>query len=281
MNIPWWLKIPAKVVLSRTPVPPGLWKRLHLFEHGHMENPKYALDVFMSHFEAASFSKKEEPFCCLELGSGDSLASGLVASAHGASKTYLIDVDRFATEDLATYQSICRCLAQHGKPLPEFSGNTLEEICEQFHIEYLTNGLESLKQIDSDSVDFIWSHAVLEHVRRHEFRDVQRELKRILSPGGIASHQVDLRDHLAGSLNHLRFSEKIWESSMMANSGFYTNRISHGEMLEHFTAADFTILDEKESRWGTLPLPIGRFAKQFQKLPEQDLTVWEFRILLQ
>jgi hypothetical protein len=60
------------------------------------------------------------------------------------------------------------------------------------------------------------------------------ECRRVLSDTGVASHSVDLKDHLEGGLNNLRFSEKLWESDFFVNSGFYTNRIQFYEMLNHF-----------------------------------------------
>lgn len=91
------------------------------------------------------------------------------------------------------------------------------------------------------SIDFIWSQAVLEHIRKSEFLDTMLELHRILRPNGVCSHVVDLKDHLGGALNNLRFSEKLWESNFMASSGFYTNRIRYSEMLDIFHQAGFSV----------------------------------------
>ena len=38
--MPWWAKIGAKVVLSRVPVPYGVWRRLGIFRHGDMGRPE-------------------------------------------------------------------------------------------------------------------------------------------------------------------------------------------------------------------------------------------------
>lgn len=71
--------------------------------------------------------------------------------------------------------------------------------------QYFTDGLSSLRSIPTHSIDFIFSQAVLEHLRKHEFLDMMKELRRILKPTGICSHQVDLKDHLGGALNNLTF----------------------------------------------------------------------------
>jgi len=40
------------------------------------------------------------------------------------------------------------------------------------------------------------------------------ECKRTLKNDGLASHRVDLKDHLRGSLNNLRLRREIWESNL-------------------------------------------------------------------
>ena len=132
----------------------------------------------------------------------------------------------------------------------------------------------------SASVDFIWSHAVLEHVRKREFLDTMRECRRILKSGGICSHQIDLRDHLGGALNNLRFSERVWESEIVAMSGFYTNRIWFGEMLSLFGQAGFEVEVGDVHRWARLPTPRKRLAREFRTVSDKDLLVADFSVLL-
>jgi SAM-dependent methyltransferase len=129
---------------------------------------------------------------------------------------------------------------------------------------YLTRGIASLREIPTASVDFIWSHAVLEHVRRHEFTDYLRETRRVLRPTGVSSHEVDLRDHLGGALNNLRLSSKVWEADWMTRSGFYTNRLSRKEIMAAFAAAGLDATVIREVRWDSLPTPVDKFAEEFR-----------------
>ena len=55
----------------------------------------------------------------------------------------------------------------------------------------------------------------------------------------MISHQIDLRDHLGGGLNNLRFSDSLWESNFFVKSGFYTNRISFDKMISIFENISF------------------------------------------
>jgi predicted SAM-dependent methyltransferase len=87
--------------------------------------------------------------------------------------------------------------------------NTLNDILEACGAVYMTDGNISLSRLDDVSVDLIFSQAVLEHVRKDEFKDTIKECYRILKPEGRASHRIDLKDHLDSSLNNLQFSEKL------------------------------------------------------------------------
>jgi Methyltransferase domain len=98
------------------------------------------------------------------------------------------------------------------------------------NIVCLTEGLKSLREVPDASVDFLFSNTVLEHIRLKEFLPLVLEVKRVFKPEGIASHQIDFRDHLQYALNNPRFSERIWESDFMAKSRFYTNRIPWAKM---------------------------------------------------
>jgi len=280
-RIPWWGKILTKIVLSRLPVPYGLWRRLSLFRHGQMEHPAYALTVFRSHFEKVGLARRSGAFVALELGPGDSVASAVIARAYGAEKTYLVDVGSFALLEVEPYRDLVRVLEREGLPVEgvktEASASELLASCNGV---YLTGGVESLRTIQCSSVDFSWSHAVLEHVRRAEFLETMRELHRVLHPDGVASHRIDLRDHLAESLNNLRFSQRTWESALFATAGFYTNRLRCGEIVELCRTAGFEPEVRGVERWPEPPLTRGKLASEFRHLPDEELCIWAFDLIL-
>jgi SAM-dependent methyltransferase len=86
--------------------------------------------------------------------------------------------------------------------------SSFEDILSACDAIYSTNGMQSYREIPAASVDLIFSQAVLEHVRRNEFVQIAAEMRRILKPDGVASHQVDLRDHLGGGLN--KYADFFW-----------------------------------------------------------------------
>ena len=272
-RIPWQGKIAAKLVLSRIPVSYRNWASLGLFKHGAMADPAYAEKIFNLHLkEAFGENGPAKGLTFLEMGTGDSAASAVLAAAWGAAHTYLLDVGNFATKDMDFYRALPGTKLDD---IPDFT--SLLEAC---HADYLTEGLRSFKTLPDNSVDYAWSHATLEHVRKSEFDETMAELYRVMKPGGIVSHNIDFKDHLGGALNNLRFREKTWEAEWMASSGFYTNRLRPFEMLDSFGKAGFIIERMAKGKWDTLPTPRIRMAVPFCDQPEDELLTRSMSVLL-
>lgn len=282
LGVPWQIKIAAKLALARLPGGARPWHRAGLFRHGAMTRPDYALKVLRGHLARAGLGPGDLAGAVgLELGPGDSLASALILRCFGAAGCLLVDADDYASRDLAGYRALAGLLRREGfEPPPLDDLESADALLRRCGARYLTRGLDSLRGLPDASVDFMWSQAVLEHVRRHQFLETLRELCRILKPGGVASHRVDLGDHLGGALNNLRFSERLWESQTFAGSGFYTNRIQLSEMLGLFERAGFAVELLDCRRWERLPTPVSRLAPPFRALPERELAVKGFDVLL-
>jgi SAM-dependent methyltransferase len=278
---PWYVRMAAKVVLSRIPVSYQAWRALRLFAHGEMAQSAYAYGVFRQHFDASAFPRKAGGFVALEIGPGDGLLSAVIAAACGAAKCYLVDTGHYATTDIAPYRDVARLLSSQGLTPPDLTdAQDLADVLRRCNATYLTKGLASLRELPSHSVDFAWSHAVLEHIRHREFAAGVRELRRILVADGCASHQVDLKDHLGGGLNNLRFPSQWWEAEWLARSGFYTNRIRFSEMMRLFAARGFSVDRLVTSRFETLPLPRASLADEFRRVSDEDLMVNGFHVVL-
>lgn len=267
-------------MLSRLPVGYSLWHSLGLFSHGRMDTDDYALKVFRSHVDKSGFSGQLVGKTILELGPGDSISTAVIAYAFGA-RSILIDAGNFANCNLKKYVYLSEILSGLGLPAPNLQGAlSLSDILDKCRAIYLTDGLLSLRKINSESVDFVFSQAVLEHIRKHDFLSTQIELARILKSDGICSHRIDLRDHLGGALNNLRFSESTWESSWMSKSGFYTNRIRYHEMCKFFEKSGFVVDVVNTNRWDVLPTSKSVLKEPFKSLPDDDLLVSGFDVLL-
>jgi len=280
--VPWWARIGVKLVLSRLPIRHDVWRRLGIFGQGEMADAAYALGVFEGHFtRAKEYATFAAGFVALELGPGDSLLSGMIASSYGASRTYLIDSGLFARDHPEARQHLEVLLRARGLAMPAIADDaTVKTLCAACGTRYLTHGVDSFEEISDASVDFVWSHAVLEHVRKHDFARLVRALHRVMRPGAVASHTVDLRDHLGGGLNHLRFSDALWENRFMASAGFYTNRLGMSEMVELFAGAGFKVVLPRVSRWAELPTPARKMAAPFRRRSADDLSVNGFDVVL-
>jgi hypothetical protein len=279
-EIEWRGKILAKIVLSRLPVPYHVWRRIGIFRHGHMRSGDYAISVFEQAAERAGLGDVHG-LRLLELGPGDSLFSAVLARAAGAAGSVHVDVGDFADRDLEHYREFVCLLEQRGYAPVSLSGTrTLEELLERCHARYLTRGLESLRALPSGSIDFSWSQSTIEHIRAGDLMATARELRRVMSDRASAVHLIDLRDHLADGLNHLRVSRRVWESNVMANSGFYTNRVRFSALREIFQRAGFRCEVDHLTQWDALPTPRRTMVEEFRALPERELLVRTFVVRL-
>lgn len=289
--VPWWLKIGAKIVLARLPVPYAWWKGLGLFEHGDMNQPQRALETFLEHARVANILGGEDAvpqlrtqgdsFTVLELGPGDSLFTAVIARSLGASKAWLVDAGSFATMAIQPYAKLIDYLRQQGFQLSKVaSPQTVGGLLKDCHAEYLNDGVRSLAQVPSSSVDYCFSNAVLEHVPKEDFALFALELSRLMKPDGVSVHRVDLKDHLGGSLNNLRFAGATWEGSLFRKSGFYTNRIRFGEIIALFSRLGFDCQLPRVVRWDALPTPRAKLDTAFRDLADEDLLVSGFDIVL-
>ena len=280
--VPWWAKIGAKLALSRLPVPYSTWSSLGIFRHGDMADPARAISAFRSHLDSARRVRAiPDGFTMLELGPGDSVLSAGVARAFGGRESWLADAGDFARRDHQLFVDLDAALAAERLPANNLAaGLSFEQSLARLNAHYLTGGVASLAAIPANSVDFAWSSVVLEHVRRDELATLATELARVLKPDGVMSHAVDLRDHLGGSLNNLRFSPQRWEHPSWREAGFYTNRMSQLEIIEEFVRAGFKAVDVRNDLWPAPPLARAKMHASFRGRTDAELSIAGFDMVL-
>jgi|TARA_B100001971_G_scaffold214786_1_gene254330 SAM-dependent methyltransferase len=277
---PWWIKIILKIIFSRIPLN-NFFKTI-MFKHGGMLNHSYVFDIFTKHIRNAGC--KPDWFknrVLLELGPGDSLFSSILAKAYGASGSFMVDTGSYANTDLKNYIQMVKFIRKKGMTFPiKENIKSVDDMLDLINAKYYTSGLESLRKIEKQSIDFIWSEAVLEHIRLSKFYPTLIELKRILKKDGICTMTVDLRDHLQNGLNNLRFNRKLWESEFFANSGFYTNRIGFTRMIKLFEKTGFKVKANIFRRWDTLPIEKKRLDREFRNINNNELMISGFSLLI-
>jgi SAM-dependent methyltransferase len=258
------LKIFAKIFLSKLPIKYRAWARLGIFQHGQMDSFKYSSQVFEKHMGLVSACDSLVGKTILELGPGDGVTSALLCYSMGA-KSILIDAGDFVSKDIEEYHNlVANFPADLNLAATLARSSDFDSFMREIDSEYLTGGLESLSRIESESVDILFSQAVLEHVKKKEFDETMREIHRVLKPDGFASHRIDLRDHLGGGLNNLRFSSKLWESKLFHNSGFYTNRIGFGAITNSMEMAGLSCEVLEKDVWSELPIRREQVSKDVE-----------------
>lgn len=242
-----------------------------------MQDYSYALKVFIGHLTRAGLLDKEKNSnkTVMELGPGESLFTALLAKSHGFERSLLVDVGDFTLPDIETYKSLAYWLTKEGLPCPSIDNcDSVASMLTVLNSQYLTHGLSSLKELPDDSVDLVFSQAVLEHVRKHQFVETFKELWRIMKLEGVSTHVVDFKDHLEQSLNNLRFRDRTWEADWFApSSGFYTNRIRLSEMVKLIENQGFKVEVVEKTEWKVVPLPRSKLDTQFRALNEEELKV--------
>jgi len=270
----WLLKIFLKIILSRLPIEQRIFRKIGIFRNGGMNQVDYSKRIFFGHLgDLKSYGDFHEP-TILEIGPGDGIATAIYSRVYNSPKVYLIDVEEFADTDISKYKEII-CSLKDEKNFQNIdlsSLNTISDLLKEFNTSYLTEGLDSFKKIENSSVDYIFSHSVMEHIRLSELDEMIEEMKRVLKVGGLISHNINYKDHLSDSLNNLRFSKRIWESNFFANSGFYTNRVPAVEMHRKFVYSGFELIYQNFGSWNKLPLKRRYINKEFSKYSDKELN---------
>lgn len=280
--VPWQLKIIVKLILSRLPFSYQQWSKVGLFRHGEMDSLDYAWGVLNRHIK--QMLSEREGWCGLELGPGDGILSALLAPALGATGLSLLDSGDYADKETNNYLRQIKIFSEkhHHYSLPDyFNCITIDELLQTSGAVYYSNGLTSLRALEDNSLDIIYSQAVLEHVRRDEFYETMSHCRRLLKNNGVMSHVIDFKDHLGGALNNLRIPSSLWEKDWFASkSNFYTNRLRLSEIIKISENSGFVVDVVEVNRYKTVPIQKKQLAREFSGLSDNDLLISEAHLVM-
>src|SRR5215469_4625479 len=136
---------------------------------------------------------------------------------------------------------------------------------------YVLEPSGTLQCLDSGRFRVTVSAAVMEHIDAATAPIFVGQLGRITAPGGIASHSINIGDHLTNydctmsDKEYLRFSESTWKR-WYENQVQYINLIQRGDWLRYFDNAGLHLVEEDSSYTDISKLWI---APQFQHLSKQ------------
>jgi SAM-dependent methyltransferase len=250
----WKLKAHALAVLSRLPwgtrIYQALQAQLGTNKLNVDESISRALEVVELIREAGA-----DPFkgVYLEIGTGWRPFLPFILHLIGADRIITLDVNRWLNEAYAweTFRALEERLPAIADRLKvkvsdlqrryeAAKPRSKDSLLQALAVEYRCPGDARRTGLSDESVDFVCSSNVLEHVPPEILRDIHRESLRILRPGGLAVHRFNPGDHACHvdpsvtAVNFLRYSERQWH--WYGGSGLaYHNRlrcIQHQSLLE-------------------------------------------------
>lgn len=211
----------------------------------------------------------------LELGPGGSIGFGILALKNGAKKYYAIEdgIHTFLTKNqIIGYRNLLE-----NSPFFDdfFVENNKKFYYNPEKIKFISIGQDSKYSLPDNSIDIIYSCAVLEHVSDLDL--CFSEMTRVLRLNGIMNHQVDLRDHIffQNSLWFLAISNK-WFNILFKKTGEYVNRKRFSYYKELFRRNNLEIIEFEKSIVfeGAIPKKLTHLYS------EDDLRTLSFNIKL-
>jgi len=191
-----------------------------------------------------------------EIGAGYDMVIPMSMSVQGFKKLICIDVRILTFMDVLN-DSIKK-IQLLNNPLVKFSekqlkvvftkNNFLTEFKNSFNILYMAPADARKTGLDDNSIDYVLTNAVLEHIPAQILSDIMKETFRIMKPGGVMSNIIDYRDHYAYSDNQINFynyltlSKEQWK--MLNPDIMHQNRLRHRDYSEAALKAGFEIVKE-------------------------------------
>ena len=267
---------------------------------GQRNQPRVTADyyytVWLRHVSMAALHDCwNAPASVLEIGPGRTLGAGLAALLSGTQKYLAFDASALLTpvEDAPLLQALATLFRQR-LPFAErdriltsttFPGELFpgERLAESLSDQRLARIRQSVQQrndliaywndaaaVPDGSVEFLFSHSVLEHVEPLEA--MYRTMWRWLKPGGVMTHSIDFSSHGTSPFwnGHWTIPNWVWRL-MQGKRRYFLNRApasTHRALLEQqgFEIKGFHSLSRVSV------LQPDDLAAQFQSLSATDLT---------
>jgi len=130
---------------------------------------------------------------------------------------------------------------------------------------------DEIEKIKKQSVDLVYSVAVMEHVE--DTKKIYSQISRILKNGGVFAHIIDFKSHGSASLwnGHWTYSDIIWKL-VRGRSVYFINRKPFSwhvkEIKDSGCSVLCTVLKNKENKINRKSL-----IKEFKKICDSDLEI--------
>ncbi|MEM6782776.1 MAG: class I SAM-dependent methyltransferase [Bacteroidota bacterium] len=252
------------------------------------------LDYYRSHNGVASAEPSPAPRVLVDIGTGWYPDLPLSAFLCGTQAVHTYDIDRLVKPErlrrlMAYYLDYADrgVLTQHlpgAQPdrveqlraVHDSGADTAEGLLAPLGIHYHVHGAET-SGLPDGCVDLIASTVVFEYIPWDPLMAVLRENRRILAPGGVMSHEIDLADqfhyHDASitPLNFYRFSDRAWR--LVNNRIIPVSRLRVNDFRRAFAEVGFEIVEEHSDRERASMLDEVSLAEEFRGYAPEDLLV--------
>lgn len=272
---------------------------------GRTHSARYCYSVYLRHLvKLAEAGLPTAPRAVAEIGPGESVGAGLAALVAGAERYVGLDVKQYALrpDTLALFDELVDLFRERA-PIPggaEFPTIKPELNDDAFPSRILgadrmTRALDRTRladlrarierggeaaplqhiapwhdaaSIEPGAIDWIFSQAVMEHV--DDLPLTYRACRDWLKPGGVMSHQVDMKSHgTADAWNgHWAYSDAMWRV-VRGRRLYLINRAPASAHRAAMSAAGFAIVTDQPviRRDG---LPKARLAARFRAMSDDD-----------
>lgn len=195
----------------------------------------------------------------LEIGAGWDLLLPLAMRGCGAEEIHCIDIfPHLDTRRIADAIALLRKLDPEAcaSRLPEWTepaeGGLGDHLKSGYGIRYAAPCDARRTDFQESSFDLFLSYHVMEHIPPQDLREIHRESFRLLKPGAVAIHYVDLQDHWAYATprrsvhGFLGNGPTAWKC--LNPPLHYQNRLRSKEHVESLTSVGFEIVVRNETR---------------------------------
>jgi SAM-dependent methyltransferase len=272
---------------------------VELLERGRNFNSSFIYDAII-HYRYRQVVEKYlagPPASTLQVGPGGSLGCEVLFTLWGVKQAFTIDpfpllafdLDMFM-KTLRSFFEVVRWFNGNGGPVVpahQTLGNGHFTVGDSVIRHYYPRSFEDTG-LPNDSIDFLFSHATLEHVR--DPRRCIEEIWRVLRPGGLTAHCIDLRDHrnFEQPLAYLHWPPEAWDRLMerhcRGDGSLYQNRWRANEFREAFAGAGLEVMEyrpELQVETDRLAAELPRFDQKYRDFPLEDLAITTIFIVAQ
>jgi len=275
---------------------------------GGTDSARYCYSVWLRHLVMAQKNGlNTHPKTVAEIGPGDSIGIGLAALISGCDEYFAFDVVKHADigRNLAIFEELVT-LFKNRTPIPDhnewpevdprledyrFPAKILDDVrlntaLESSRIDEIRNSVRDFQRKDSiisyevpwyeanvlkkESIDMIYSQAVLEHV--DDLRNTYAAMYSWLKPAGYISHAIDFKCHgTADEWNgHWLYSDFFWKL-MRGKRPYLLNREPYSTHIRLMKSEGFRVICDNKTT-SESKYTVDQLASRFKCISEEDLV---------